>query len=177
LRRRIVLATFGLILFVSRGLATEPDIPVESGPVGPYSLASVKIEYTEGGLYGSTTTTLSGDGTGMRVSDLGSGRVERRTFSVEPQRVFELLDLCYRKRFFELRDHGYGPPNHLRLRPDGTIDVMATVIADGGGRSIRVTIGNYSKVASYSDPGGEPPAVLVELARRLGEFPIPEAAK
>jgi len=173
LRLRTALATFSLVLFASGGLATEPDRPVESGPIGPYSLADVTIEYTEGGPYGGTTTTIRGDGTGTRGSQLGFGREERYTFSVEPKRVFELLDLCYRKRFFELRDHGYGPPNQLRLRPDGTIDVMATIIADGGWRTIKVTIGSYSKAASYGDPGDDAPAVLRELARRFRELPIP----
>jgi hypothetical protein len=97
---------------------------------------------------------------------------ESQAFSVDPKSVFDLLDLCYRKRFFELRDHGYGPPNHLRLRSDGTVDVMGTIISDGGGRTIKVSIGNYSKAASYSDFSGDAPAVLVELARRIEGLPI-----
>jgi hypothetical protein len=132
-------------------------------------LASVTFEYTQGGLYSSTTTTVRGDGTATRVSRSPLRPEESHAFSIDPKKVFELLDFCYRKRFFELKDHGYGPPNFPRLLPDGTVEVLATVVADGGGRTIKVSIGDYSKMVGYSDYSDVP--VLVELARRITELP------
>ncbi len=131
-RNRLALTAFSLLLCARPSVASETDTPAEAGPIGPYSLASVTFEYTEGGPYGSTTTIVRGDGTGTRMSQGGLGREASQAITVEPKSVFELLELCYRKRFFELRNQ-IGPPNSPRLRPDGTIDVMATVIADGGG--------------------------------------------
>ena len=171
MNHRFAAIAFSIVLPVSPD-PIEPVTVIDVGPSGPYPLASVAFEYTEGGPRGSVTTTVRGDGTGTRASSGDLGRQESQAIAVEPKKVFELLELCYRKRFFELRTLSYGPPNWPRLQPDGTVDVMATVIADGGWRSIKLTIGNYSKTAGYSDFRGDAPPVLVELARRISELPI-----
>jgi len=176
--KRLARIAFGAVVCISAAVAGEPDKPAVGGPVGPYSLASVTFEYTESGGSGTgpTITTVRGDGTGSRVSHPGFDRVESNEFAVEPKQVFKLLDLCYRKGFFDLNDR-YGPPNWPRLRPDGMIDVMGTIIADGGGRAVTVRVGNYSKSVGYAEPGGDPPIVVLELVRRIGELPSRTAPK
>jgi hypothetical protein len=109
-------------------LATEDRLSkVETLP-STYALVDVSIEFAEGGARGGRSLEISGKGTGQSRSSWELKADEVTTFSVAPAAVFELLQLCYREQFFDLQS-SYGVPNHIRLRPDGTIDTLATVVS------------------------------------------------
>ena len=90
-------------------------------------------------------------------------------FTVDSAEVFQLLQLCYRDGFFELQSN-YGPVNEVRLRADGMVETLTTVVADATGTQVAVRIRGYKKSVSYLKGHGNPPPVVAELERRLNEL-------
>ncbi len=123
-RNRLALTAFSLLLCARPSVASETDTPAEAGPIGPYSLASVTFEYTEGGPYGSTTTIVRGDGTGTRMSQGGLGREASQAITVEPKSVFELLESLLPKTLLRASEPNWSPeftapPAGRHYRRDG----------------------------------------------------------
>jgi len=150
-------------------LATEDRLSkVETLP-STYALVDVSIEFAEGGARGGRSLEISGKGTGQSRSSWELKADEVTTFSVAPAAVFELLQLCYREQFFDLQS-SYGVPNHIRLRPDGTIDTLATVVSHSVPSRVLVRIGKFQKAVSYVKGHGHPPTVVAEVERRIEEL-------
>ena len=151
----------------------------ELAPPAEYLLADVVLEHQYGsGYYGDEGVTLQvgGNGKGFRIERTHNGPTKTTEFIVAPSRVFELLELCYRERFFELSP-SYGPPYRPRLGPNGAVSTMVTVVSHSASQVLTVRIGTFSKSVVYSPPLGSPPNVVLEVARRITELETPVPAK
>jgi hypothetical protein len=138
-------------------------------PPGKYALSDVSIEVRESGNQESTSTRIEGAGRGTVTTTWKLRDDTTSTFQVEPARVFQLLQLCYREGFFGLQS-SYGPPPTLRLGADGTVETGSTIIADAGGTSVTVRIGGYMKSVGYLKGSSNPPPVVTELERQVNEL-------
>ncbi len=117
---------------------------------------------------------VGGNGKGARINRASSDRVTTAECAVDTNEVFQLLQLCYRNDFFDLRE-AYGPRNWPRLREDGTVELMGTVVSGGAGRTVAIEIGKYSKSVAYTIL--DPPPVVLELASRIEKLCKPVEAK
>ncbi len=152
----------------------------DSGPTASYRLSDVTFEYETSGGYGA------GGGSLVRVS--GSGEGSRQTtspyekepaiqrFKAKPERILELLNLCYQQYFFDLRPV-YGGGHSVRLGPNGDVQVLETIFADSGSRSVTVRIGPYIKSVGYSSAPGPLPPVVTTLAREIESMVVDEDPK
>jgi len=158
----IAVASLGTQSFAAKARGIEV-------PPSKYSLSEVSFELWEGGSQGSTSVRFDGTGRGtVKTTWLMRGDTTE-TFGVEPAKVFELLQLCYREGFFALQST-YGPPPSIRLGADGTIESITTVVADASGTSLTVRLGSYTKSVGYLKGLVKPPSVVTELERRIDEL-------
>lgn len=144
---------------------TVPDKPHDQLP-SEYSLADVSFEFSEGGAYGGMSVRIGGNGKGVVTSSSQLREDTATNFEVVPATVFDLLQLCYRGGFFDLQP-SYGPPNSVRLRSDGTVETLTTVVADAAWSRITVRIGQYAKSVGYLKGHGNPPPVVAEVETRI----------
>ena len=130
-----------------------------------YALADVMFEFAEG----DKSIQIDGSGKGTVFEKSALKNQSASPFRVQPVEVFQLLQLCYREQLFDLPTT-YGPPNTVRLRPDGIVETSSTAVADAAWSSVTVTIGGYRKSVAYLKGHGNVPAVVVELERRIKEL-------
>jgi len=170
MRRVHVLAISVAILLAGR-IALGGENPAKQPEPLPstYALADVEFELSEGGSRGGKSIHVNGSGSGSVVERWEVKEDTKSAFSVNSGEVFQLLQLCYREGFFDLQS-SYGPPNWVRLLPDGMVETMTTVVADATGPQVTVRIGGYKKSVGYLKGHGNPPPVVVELERRLNEL-------
>jgi hypothetical protein len=156
-----------LALLVTAIVAGSSYAGAGKAPPAPYALASVSFEVTGGGPQSGWSLRVDGTGTGMRVSHNPLlPEAERSQFKVDPSEVFELLQRCYREGVFDLNS-AYGPPLKIRLREDGVVDTLVTVVADASWSSLRIRIDGYEKSISWLKGFGNPPPVIEELEQRI----------
>jgi hypothetical protein len=133
---------------------------------GTYALADVSVEFSEGGPHGQTSVRIDGNGSGAVTSTSMLRQQPTEPFTVDLAAVFELLQQCYRGRFFDLQS-SYGPPSKVRLGPNGRVDTLETIVADASWSTITVRIGSYTKSVGYMKGVGDLPPVLTDLERRI----------
>lgn len=163
-----VFALLTLLGAVTRGADPEPCV-VEQPP-SHYSLADVVFECKRvGGWGGQTAITLSGHGTGVRITTSEAGDEQTTKFIVEPKEVFDLLQRCYEDNFFSfLGDYKHAQAADLGV--GGNVRVLEENVYDATYKSVTVRIGDYSKSVSFFPGHGSPPAVLNELCKRAEDM-------
>ena len=156
-----------LALLLTLASASGSDALGVEAPPATYPLASVSFELSGGGAQSGWSIRVEGSGKGVRESyNPYLVAPERSQFTVDPSRVFELLQRCYREGVFDLHTT-YGPPNQIRLRPDGAVDTLGTAAEDAAWTSLRIRIDRYEKVISWLKGLGNPPPIIEELERRI----------
>lgn len=134
-----------------------------------YRLADVEFEFAEGAARDNSSIRVDGSGHGVVTGRSALTEETRSPFIVEPLEVFRLLQLCYRGGFFDLQPT-YGEPEHVRLRSDGTVETLTTVVADAVGSRVSVRIGEFKRSVTYLKGHGFPPPVVIELEGRIREL-------
>src|SRR5262245_9392330 len=168
------MAAIGIVIFGGSSLAAagEPT-SVQSAPPASYLLTDVSFEWYEGGGFsGGRAIHIDGAGKGTIISHNGLAGSTTSTFKVDPMEVFRLLELCYRHDVFALNDR-YGPPNTVRLNPDGRVETLGHGVADAVWMRVTIRIGGYEKSIGWMKGLGVPPPVLDELEHRIEAATVP----
>lgn len=170
--RRMVFIGLSAVCFMAAapGLAAKPVVAETSTAPSEYSLSDVVFEFrTISPRNDGTLIRIAGSGKGSRVDYVPLGHDHTSEFAVNPQEVFQLLELCYRGHFFEL-NASYDRPNlFVRRGPKGTVETYTMVVSGYAGESVTLRIGAYSKSVGY-EPEGDPPPLVPGLARRIHEL-------
>ena len=132
-------------------------------PPSTYELSDVTVRLVKTGGRNSIVFEISGTGSGRVRRNGYQGSVETCTFQLDTATVLDLINSFHEMYFFDLAER-YSFPYRAVLGDDGKIHTEFIWQSAGGGSTVTIQIGEYTKTSGFFVEG---PRQLEWLAKHI----------